>query len=892
MTWRKAALAVLIVLMVAVALLWLARARIAAEFAGAYFRSHGVTSAVEIGNLGLSGVSGRFALGPTDAPDISADRIELHFDPLSWIPRVVEVRLVNPVIRARVDDKGTITLPSLQGWINSLQQQQGKSRFVSDDLTVSLTGLRALLSTPAGALEIGGDVKLVKNLPVLAQLKARPATLAWQGVSVRMDAASLAYDGSARKVQVHFAGALKGKGINLEKLDASAAASGLAWALEKTATVHADTLDLRLASATPGARTSGQIKAVLRNVALSSDDTVTSSADLRVSATAKVGPDVVSVPPLGDAALSRLLAASLSNLKLDMTGRLTRRFGKAQFHLTAPLKLAGAQSAQLSLPTLTIAQVQGGTTVEAQAVLGGSGLPHLDLATRTLFVSPKGFAGNFDIGARFSYRMLRGAQMRASVLASWRDGVLRVQSPSCSRFSLTAFHTTSDLARSLRGSICPSAQPLLLFDAKGWSFNARARDAVATLPLANARLDGGAATLRFEGQGSAVRGAITLASARATDLAPVQRFQPLLGSGTITLADWIWRGRIAVTDTQKSALGETSFTHTVASGTGTAHVSAPNLVFAPGKLQPANISTLLAALRRAEGRARFEGDIGWTPKQITSNGTLSIDSLDFMTPLGKAHAVKTSIHFLSLLPPVTAPDQQIAVSRIDWTLPFSSVDLRFAVGNNALQVNKVDLDFAEGHAALGAFTVSLSDPKNISGAIQFKSIALNSLIAASNLGSKVKMEGKVSGSVPFALTPEGFRIRDGHVAADGAGRLSLDRSLWTQAGPAANAVQDFAYQALEHLAFDSLSADLNSIAGGRLQVVFKIKGRSAPPQTQTADVAVSDILDGTALYKPIPLPSGTPIDLTLDTSLNFDELLKSYAEAWSKSLDPGAGANP
>ncbi len=40
---------------------------------------------------------------------------------------------------------------------------------------------------------------------------------------------------------------------------------------------------------------------------------------------------------------------------------------------------------------------------------------------------------------------------------------------------------------------------------------------------------------------------------------------------------------------------------------------------------------------------------------------------------------------------------------------------------------------------------------------------------------------------------------------------------------------------------------------------------------------MADIINGTALQKPVPLPSGTPIDLTLDTSLNFDELLKSYA---------------
>ena len=121
--------------------------------------------------------------------------------------------------------------------------------------------------------------------------------------------------------------------------------------------------------------------------------------------------------------------------------------------------------------------------------------------------------------------------------------------------------------------------------------------------------------------------------------------------------------------------------------------------------------------------------------------------------------------------------------------------------------------------------------------------------------------------------------------------------MWNQGGAvAANAVQDFAYQALEYLAYDDMSADLNSIANGRLQILFHIKGRSDPPKPQVAEVAITDIITGTALYKPIPLPSGTPIDLTLDTSLNFDELLKSYTLAWSKMLDPGAdptaGAKP
>ena len=141
-------------------------------------------------------------------------------------------------------------------------------------------------------------------------------------------------------------------------------------------------------------------------------------------------------------------------------------------------------------------------------------------------------------------------------------------------------------------------------------------------------------------------------------------------------------------------------------------------------------------------------------------------SLDFLTPLGKAHAVKSEIALTSLLPPVTAPGQSLTISRIDWTLPFSAVDVRFGFSPTTVQLAKADTDIAEGHASLGAITLSLSNPGKVAGAADIKGIALNSLVTASNLGSKVKLEGKVSGHIPFAMGPDGFRITNGHVAAE------------------------------------------------------------------------------------------------------------------------------
>jgi len=189
MTWRRLLVAGLCGFAALVLLLWAQRARLAAELTRQYFQNHGIASSVEIQALGFSGASGRFALGPADAPDIAAEKIELRFDPLRWTPYVVEVRLVNPVVRARVDAKGQISLPNLQRWIEQLGQQQGQSRFVSSDLAVSLSGLKVFLTSPYGALDFEGDLRMRRNLPLSAAFKVRPGVVAYQGAMLTVKAA-------------------------------------------------------------------------------------------------------------------------------------------------------------------------------------------------------------------------------------------------------------------------------------------------------------------------------------------------------------------------------------------------------------------------------------------------------------------------------------------------------------------------------------------------------------------------------------------------------------------------------------------------------------------------------------------------------------------------------
>ena len=116
-------------------------------------------------------------------------------------------------------------------------------------------------------------------------------------------------------------------------------------------------------------------------------------------------------------------------------------------------------------------------------------------------------------------------------------------------------------------------------------------------------------------------------------------------------------------------------------------------------------------------------------------------------------------------------------------------------------------------------------------------------------------------------------------------------SVWSAPAPPpspeapVNAIQDFAYQAMENLSFTTLEAGVISTDQGRLAILFHIKGEHDPKVAEKARVGLLDLLRGKAFNKRIALPAKTPVELTLDTSLNFDELLEAWRRSY-KGEDP------
>lgn len=102
-------------------------------------------------------------------------------------------------------------------------------------------------------------------------------------------------------------------------------------------------------------------------------------------------------------------------------------------------------------------------------------------------------------------------------------------------------------------------------------------------------------------------------------------------------------------------------------------------------------------------------------------------------------------------------------------------------------------------------------------------------------------------------------------------------------------MEDMAYQAMENLAFDLLTAEVNSLDEGRVGVLFHIVGRHDPPQHQELRLTLPELISREFLNRPLPLPSDTGIDLTLDTTLNLNQLVADLlAVNRARNGDPDA----
>lgn len=534
-------------------------------------------------------------------------------------------------------------------------------------------------------------------------------------------------------------------------------------------------------------------------------------------------------------------------------------------------------------PLFVAASGQPGGGALSLTATRGRGLPEAAFAIPAWRLTPTGFIATLDGRAALDFGIARGIAVQTRGELTSSSGRVTYVAAGCGPVTVERLELDESDVTELAGQICPAARPLASIADGGWRSDGTVRGFSAGAPflaLHFVEVQGGFTAI---GGPAGINLDTRIAGATVSDATTPLRFNPLGATGSARMTGQDWTGGFDLTR-NGAALGRLTLAHDGGSGVGGIVIEAPSLVFAEGGLQPGDLSPLAADFvgSPASGSVGFNGRIDWrADAEGTSSGRLTIPGLDFVSPAGPVKGLRGTVDFINLAPLTAAPGQRLTADLLESVAPLTDIELTFGLDKAAVTIQAGDLAAAGGRISVEPFAVPLDPTRPITGVIVLDKVQLGEVLAGSGFGDKVQLDALVSGRLPFTSTREhGVRITGGTLAAVQPGRLSIAREALSglEAGGGGegvppNTIQDLAYQAMENLSFDLLSAEVNSLDEGRIGVLFRIRGRHDPPRHQELRISIADFISREFLNRELPLPSGTGIDLTLDTTLNLNQLV-------------------
>lgn len=866
------------ILAIACVLAVLFRTTLATVLLSQMLANRGMHSEVVVDSLGFGGAT---AHGRLNQPglQLSLGRVTVRFDPRYWLPHVAAVTIKQPTVV--IDLRGG-RQPGSQGGSGSL-----------GSIDVDVSQARIIALTDAGRVEIVGDAHLSGGKPQTISAELLPARLRSGAMSADIQSGRLSGVAGPQgmHVQLDVSGNMSfGHQLQLERTDLKLDVPALTWNDNLAADTPSATLSLTVAGRAPWSA-EAQLSAVHIDTSQASG-----SAEIAANVKGSLPPDVTQpvldkLPLLaGDRRTTREIRDALQTLTARVGFSWRMAHGEQDVQINQPAEFTGGQT--LALRVMPSAVHVAGSTVSGSLAMSlrAPGVPQLNLELPSFTAQAQALNASFALNGRASLGALRDGTIVARGAIQTKNGVTQVTLQHCADLTLGGYAAKRGrLLSNLSGTLCAhGGKPVLSLSGTGWTLEGDAKAVNAALPSAALQISRGDAQLSIRGTGATPRDGTIRLAAMISDASKKQRLAPEKITGTVTIADATAHANLGLSaGPHATPIGTISAIHHLNTGAGSATLDFPAIAFSPQGLQPAQILPMLAALSQADGTAKFSGQVKWTAKHITSGGRLDVEALRFSSPLGLAQQLSTHMAFASLVPLKTVPDQRIAIERVNWVQPLTQSVTLVTLTPTLLRVTETRTEVAGGEITVTTLDVPLQPGATVRGIVHISHLALGKLIAASNLGDKLKLEGSVSGSLPFSFGPNGLRFTNGRIEADGPGRLSINHTLWGKGET--NSVEKAAYGALENLSFQSLSATVESVPGGRLRAVFHVVGYDDGPGTPQAEFSLSDLLTGKAFQKEIPIPRGTAINLTLDTSLNFDELLRGYQETWSQMK---AGVSP
>lgn len=336
-----------------------------------------------------------------------------------------------------------------------------------------------------------------------------------------------------------------------------------------------------------------------------------------------------------------------------------------------------------------------------------------------------------------------------------------------------------------------------------------------------------------------------LSAMKIAQNAELEMVAPVAVTGDATLTDNVARFDFKVMTPAGAPLGDGKGSHQVKTGEGEAVFDSGVLTFArglqPDRLIPALKGVISGASGAAEGRALFQ----WTPTEMRSSATVSLDDVSFSGPgvaVTRTEGVSGKIVFSSLAPAATAGEQTISIRKIDLdALKLENGEMRFALpGDDTLRI--VEAEFPWFGGTIGAYDSRMSIAGGESKTtLQIDNVDLEDLLGYIKIEG-LSGDGTIEGVLPISFEGAKARVANGILSSKGAGVIRYQGKA-ADAAAQSNEQSALAFEVLRELRFEKLAATIDGPLDGTLNFNILFDGRSDIPvktgdKTQRVDSPV------------------------------------------------------
>lgn len=301
--------------------------------------------------------------------------------------------------------------------------------------------------------------------------------------------------------------------------------------------------------------------------------------------------------------------------------------------------------------------------------------------------------------------------------------------------------------------------------------------------------------------------------------------------------------------------------HTFESGEGRADLSIENLVF-DELLQPAAASDVclnrefnppgyrsatpglsclaFGIIANVEGSVDGNGSILWNAEEVTSSGTFTTTDADLAAAFGPLEGVSGTIEFTDLLDLTTAPDQRVAIFKVNPGVEVFDGEVSYNLREGqVLEIEGGRWPFLGGILALEPTVLDFREPQDRRYVFLIEGLDAPRFIEQMELGN-ISATGVFDGQVPIVFDTDGNgRIEQGLLRSrPPGGNVSYVGELtYEDLGAMAN----FAFQSLRSLDFTQMEVEMNGPLTGeiitRLNFAGVTQGKGADSNFVTRQIA-------------------------------------------------------